>query len=183
MKSKQLFLIGFICLPFILGACSLQETNQETTTTAENEQMMQSIEADTTKSIKEKTITTESIIQKEKPEEKQQIEQIKEKEDHTALLEEYGEAYANFRNLNHRNEKLKDLMTEECIKRNGIDVKTGNALGSEGKVTSIYQNDQNEYAVLLDCIQNGSNIRILLLAKVEGGKIAEMTYNTLKQEY
>lgn len=40
-----------------------------------------------------------------------------------------------------------------------------------------------EYAVLLDCIQNGSPIRILLLAKVEGGKIAEMTYITLKQEY
>lgn len=87
------------------------------------------------------------------------------------------------KSVNHRNEKLKGLMTEECIKMNGIDVKTGNALGSEGKVTSIYQNDQEEYAVLLDCIQNGSPIRILLLAKVEDGKIAEMTYNTLKQEY
>lgn len=85
--------------------------------------------------------------------------------------------------LNHRNEKLKELMTEECIQMNGIEVETGNALGSEGKVTSIYRNDQEEYAVLLDCIQNGSPIRILLLAKVEGGKIAEMTYITLKQEY
>ena len=59
--------------------------------------------------------------------------------------------------------------------------KQGNALGSEGKITSIYQNAQDEYAVLLDCIQNGSPIRVLLLARVENGKIAEMTYNTLKQ--
>ncbi len=74
-------------------------------------------------------------------------------------------------------------MTEECIQMNGIDIETGNALGSEGKITFIYQNAQDEYAVLLDCIQNGSPIRVLLLARVENGKIAEMTYNTLKQEY
>ena len=44
------------------------------------------------------------------------------KETHMELLQAYGEAYANFKTINHRNEKLKDLMTEECIQMNGIDV-------------------------------------------------------------
>ncbi|OQO71628.1 hypothetical protein BH747_02010 [Enterococcus villorum] len=183
MKKKVFLFVGFLCLTFFVGACGQQETKQETITTEESRPIMRSIETDTKKSTKVNTKTVESTDQKEKTEEKQSTEQTKEKEVNTVLLQKYGEAYANFRDLNHRNEKLKGLMTEECIKMNGIDVKTGNALGSEGKVTAIYQNDQEEYAVLLDCIQNGSPIRILLLAKVEDGKIAEMTYNTLKQEY
>ena len=47
-------------------------------------------------------------------------------------------------------------MNAECIKKNGIDVKTGAKLESKGEVSSIYQNDKKEYAVLLDCEQNGT---------------------------
>ena len=61
-----------------------------------------------------------------------------EEPDHVKLLEAYGNAYANFTSINDRNEKLKPLMTEKCIK-NGIDVKTGVALVSVGKVTTIYK--------------------------------------------
>lgn len=67
--------------------------------------------------------------------------------------------------------------------KNGIDVKTGVALVSAGKVTTIYKNDQNEYALLLDCEQNGTQTRVLLLAKVTANRISEMTYNSVKQEY
>ena len=74
-------------------------------------------------------------------------------------------------------------MTEDCIKKNGIDVKTGVALVSIGKVTTIYKNDQHEYALLLDCEQNGTQTQVLLLAKVKNNKISEMTYNSVKQEY
>ncbi|QED60782.1 hypothetical protein FUT28_13965 [Enterococcus durans] len=162
----------------LLSGCVREVTKEDTTTTADV-QLMEAVNSSKT----EKIGSTESTTQQEKQEERKQMEESKEKEDHTQLLQKYGDAHANFRNLNHRNEKLKELMTEECIQMNGIEVETGNALGSEGKVTSIYRNDQEEYAVLLDCIQNGSPIRILLLAKVEGGKIAEMTYITLKQEY
>lgn len=73
--------------------------------------------------------------------------------------------------------------TAECVKKNGIDVKTGAKLESKGEVSSIYQNDKKEYAVLLDCEQNGTKTRVLLLVKVKGNKIAEMTYNSVKQEY
>lgn len=103
--------------------------------------------------------------------------------DHMNLLEDFGYAYANFTSINDRNERLKTLMTSECIKKNGIDVETGVALVSIGKVTTIYKNNQGEYALILDCEQNSTQTRILLLAKVKDNKISEMTYNSVKQEY
>lgn len=120
--------------------------------------------------------STKSIQSKEKLEE----EQVSTNEQ---LVEEFGNAYANFSSINDRNENLKKLMTTECIKKNGIDVKTGAKLESNGEISSIYQNDKKEYAVLLDCEQNGTKTRVLLLAKVKGNKIAEITYNSVKQEY
>lgn len=185
MKQKYLWMVCLIMISGVLSGCVQLEKNQEATTTAEDIQVMdmETVDNNGTKPSNEKKKAIKSTNQNDKQADSKQTTVSKEKEDHTQLLEKYGEAYANFKNLNHRNEQLKDLMTEECIKMNGIDIKTGNALGSEGKVTAIYQNDQEEYAVLLDCIQNGSPIRILLLAKVKEGKIAEMTYNTLKREY
>ncbi|EIP8074847.1 hypothetical protein LT173_002437 [Enterococcus faecalis] len=99
------------------------------------------------------------------------------------LLQSFGEAYANYSSINDRNEKLKKLMTAECIKKNGIDVKTAVQLSSEGNVETVYQSGDNKYAVILTCKQSGRTIRVLLLASVKDGKISEMTYNTIKQEY
>ncbi|MCR1927656.1 hypothetical protein NSA39_07230 [Enterococcus gallinarum] len=56
-------------------------------------------------------------------------------------------------------------------------------LESSGKIDSIFQSEEEEAAVLLECQQNSSNVHVLLVAKVEDGKIAEMAYNTLKSEY
>lgn len=179
METKKLFVAGLILLSGILAACGQQETKEEVLT-IESSSIMQAVETSKTKAKEEISQSSEPV---ESTEEAEDSEEKKSKQGHMELLQTYGEAYVNFKSINHRNEKLKDLMTEECIQMNGIDIVTGNGLGSEGKVTSIYQNDQDEYAVLLDCIQNGSPIRILLLAKVEDGKIAEMTYNTLKKEY
>lgn len=99
------------------------------------------------------------------------------------LLQLFGEAYANYSSINDRNEKLKKLMTAECIKKNGIDVKTAVQLSSEGSVLDIYQSSDNKYAIVLNCKQNGMNIKVLLLVGVENRKVSEMTYNTIKQEY
>ena len=71
-------------------------------------------------------------------------------EDHLELLTAYGEAYANFSSIDHRNRKLKELMTEECIQLNGIDVEKGIMLESSGKIVSIFQNEKEEAAVLLE---------------------------------
>lgn len=99
------------------------------------------------------------------------------------LLQSFGEVYANYSSINDRNEKLKKLMTAECIKKNGIDVKTAVQLSSEGNVETVYQSGDNKYAVILTCKQSDRTIRVLLLASVKDGKISEMTYNTIKQEY
>ncbi|KAJ82608.1 EF0163 family protein [Enterococcus faecalis] len=99
------------------------------------------------------------------------------------LLQSFGEAYANYSSIDDRNEKLKKLMTAECIKKNGIDVKTAVQLSSEGSVLDIYQSSDNKYAIVLNCKQNGMNIKVLLLVGVENRKVSEMTYNTIKQEY
>lgn len=145
---------------------SSKVSTEETTVIEETVSREQSKESFTSEATKKQTETTKS-----------------EEPDHIKLLEDYGNAYANFTSINDRNEKLKPLMTEDCIKKNGIDVKTGVALVSVGRVTTIYKNDQNEYALLLDCEQNGTKTRVLLLAKVTGNKISEMTYNSIKQEY
>ncbi len=152
-----------------MSGCVQEEAKQDTTITAEV-QLMEAVDSSQIDKEAGKTVPNESTTPKEKQTDKNLIEESKEKEDHTKLVQEYGEAYANFRNLNHRNEKLKDLMTEECIQMNGIDIETGNALGSEGKVTAIYQNDQEEYAILLDCIQNGSPILDTIIGKSQRGK-------------
>lgn len=99
------------------------------------------------------------------------------------IIKAFGEAYANYHSINERNEKLKKLMTAECQKKNAIYLKTAVQLSCVGNVTKIYQAEENQYAVLLDCNQNGRNVRFLLLATIKDGKISEMTYNTVKQEY
>ena len=99
------------------------------------------------------------------------------------IVKAFGEAYANYHSINERNEKLKKLMTAECQKKNAIDLKTAVQLSCVGNVTKIYQAEENQYAVVLDCNQSGRNVRFLLLATIKDGKITEMTYNTVKQEY
>lgn len=178
--KRIVFLLGTTLSVLALVACSSLDEQVETTESVKDSSIMEAVEnsnlkLENAKAESSQPTETQEIVEEDRGENPT--------EDHMELLQAYEEAYANFKTINHRNEKLKDLMTEECIQMNGINVETGNALGSEGKVTAIYQNDQDEYAVLLDCIQNGSPIRILLLAKVEDNKIAEMTYNTLKREY
>lgn len=114
--------------------------------------------------------TTESIVKEM---------QVNNKE----LLQSFGEAYANYSSINDRNEKLKKLMTAECIKKNGIDVKTAVQLSSAGNVETVYQSGDNKYAVILTCKQSSRTIRVLLLVSVKDGKVSEMTYNTIKKEY
>lgn len=171
MNKLPLFiLLGGVL--FVSGCQNNKESNNMIKVTSEETKMMETIEEEQLK----ESFTSEAT--------KKQTETTKSQEkDPMELLKVYGSAYANFRSINDRNEKLKPLMTEECIKKNGIDVKTGVALVSVGKVTTIYKNDQNEYALLLDCEQNGTQTRVLLLAKVKNNKISEMTYNSVKKEY
>lgn len=172
MNKLPLFILLLGGVLFGSGCQNHKEENKSSKVSTEETTVFEIVEEEQSK----ESFTSEAT--------KNQTETTKSQEpDHIKLLETYGNAYANFISINDRNEKLKPLMTEECIKKNGIDVKTGVALVSVGKVTTIYKNDQHEYALLLDCEQNGTQTRVLLLAKVTGNKISEMTYNSIKQEY
>lgn len=69
------------------------------------------------------------------------------------------------------------FVERSIIKMNGINFDSEVKLSSRGEVTSIYQpieGEKNQYVILLNCQQNGSEIRVLLLVKVTGNKVSEM---------
>ncbi|GGC94713.1 EF0163 family protein [Enterococcus wangshanyuanii] len=116
----------------------------------------------------------------------EKTEEKKKKVNVKALLEDFGDAYANYEGISDRNEKLKRLMTKKCIEANGINFDSAVMMISEGEVKSIYQpieGEKDQYAIYLVCKQNGSEVRVLLLVKITGDKVSEMTYNTVRQEY
>lgn len=175
MKKLSLVVL-VLSVGLIFSACGGNTKGHETVASSTTESVTMKPVNTTKRSEATEKSSTKSIQSKDKSTE--------EKVSNTyQLVEDFGNAYANFSSINDRNEKLKKLMTAECIKKNGIDVKTGAKLESKGEVSSIYQNDKKEYAVVLDCEQNGTKTRVLLLAKVKGNKIAEITYNSVKQEY
>lgn len=177
---KKLSLVVLVLgVGLIFSACGGNTKGHETVASATTETVTMKPVDDIT-STKRSEVTEKSSTKSTHDKKKLEEEQASPKEQ---LVEDFGNAYANFSSINDRNEKLKKLMTAECVKKNGIDVKTGAKLESRGEVSSIYRNDKKEYAVLLDCEQNGTKTKVLLLAKVKGNKIAEMTYNSVKQEY
>ncbi|MCB8473131.1 EF0163 family protein [Enterococcus faecalis] len=178
MKKLSLVVL-LLGVGLIFSACGGNTKVHETVASSTTESVTMKPVDDIT-STKRSEVTEKSSTKSTQSKEKLEKEQGAINEQ---LVEDFGNAYANFSNINDRNEKLKNLMTAECIKKNGIDVKTGAKLESKGEVSSIYQNDKKEYAVLLDCEQNGTKTKVLLLVKVKENKIAEMTYNSVKQEY
>ena len=178
---KRIGVFGLLIGMFlIVTACggSNKEGNKKTSSATIETVEMKPVEEKIPQSSKEVQESTKRLKETSSTTQTKEI-----KTDNKKLLEDYGNAYANFSSINDRNEKLKKVMTKECIKENGIDVKTGAKLESTGKIVSIYQNDKQEYAVLLDCEQNGTQAKVLLLAKVKENKISEMTYNSVKKEY
>ncbi|MBD9844921.1 hypothetical protein IHP33_04215 [Enterococcus faecalis] len=184
MKQLSLVVLLLGALLLVTGCGdSKKEEHKEATVMTSEAMSMRPVEEVRTSGIKE-TTSSKSEKSAETTVETSSSDKKKEQSvDELKLVKEYGEAYANFSSINDRNEKLKKLMTKECIENNGIDVKTGVALESQGEMKAIYQNEKKEYAVLLECMQNGTKTRVLLLAKVKGNKISEMTYNSVKQEY
>lgn len=171
------FILVMLLVFFLPVGKEKVEEKQEKIETATSETIILSSESDSSMNSEEKTNeSTEEVIETSSSEEKMSVT-------NKELLESFGEAYANYSSINDRNEKLKKLMTAECIKKNGIDVKTAVQLSSEGNVETIYQSEDNKYAIVLTCKQSDRVIRVLLLASVKDGKISEMTYNTIKQEY
>ncbi|MTD40261.1 hypothetical protein GIX45_16895 [Erwinia sp. CPCC 100877] len=150
-------------------------------------------EAKQLKTIESSSVSMKRVEDKEKTDDSiemsssiEKTEEKKKKVNVKALLEDFGDAYANYEGISDRNEKLKRLMTKKCIEANGINFDSAVMMISEGEVKSIYQpieGEKDQYAIYLVCKQNGSEVRVLLLVKITGDKVSEMTYNTVRQEY
>lgn len=172
-KIALLLLLGVGLLG--MTACQTKEENGEAT--KETIQSMNKVEEE-----REQSSEKESSIDSLESEQQAQ----EEKEEVKKILNYFGDAYANYDSITDRNNKLEKVMTQEAIDANGIGFDSEVMLDSQGFIKNIYQpldGEKDEYAILLHCIENGSEVRVLLLVKVKGGKISEMTYNTVKQEY
>jgi hypothetical protein len=172
--KKIIFFVGILLIGF--GVIFFNNKEPDDQQTKESSLVLESSSFE-----EERNFTTNT------DEEKKQMKEVNSKSDVKKVLEEFGDAYANYRGINERNEHLKKIMTKECAEANGINFDSGIMTPSTGEVIAIYQpmGDElmDQYAVLLDCKQNGSAFKILLFVKVVNNKVSEMTYNTIKQEY
>lgn len=99
-----ILLLGGVLL--VSGCQSHKEENKSSKVSTEETTVIETVAREQSK----ESFTSEAT--------KKQTETIKLQEaEHIKLLEAYGNAYANFTSINDRNEKLKPLMTEECIKK------------------------------------------------------------------
>lgn len=170
-------ILTFVAVLFIVGLTACKQEKKEINTTETATLEMKQVE---------RTENASHVSSESKETKDSSVTSKKESVDIKKLLNDFGEAYANYDNITDRNSKLKKVMTDKCIKMNGINFDSAVMLASRGEVVSIYQpikGEQDQYAILLNCQQNGSEIRVLLLVKVTGSKVSEMTYNTIKQEY
>ena len=106
---KRYYLFGLFLGIVLLTGCGQEESQSTTSTTTSSTKSMEAVGVSTIQS-------TEEAETSETTESKEATKTIESEEKHTEndnmeLLQKYGEAYANFKSLNHRNENLKDLMT------------------------------------------------------------------------
>ncbi|MEX1447913.1 EF0163 family protein, partial [Enterococcus sp. C76] len=101
------------------------------------------------------------------------------------LLKCIGNGFANFSNISERNEKLRPFVTEECAKENGLDFESACQLPSSGKIKEIYMplEKENHYALVLDCVQNGAPVKLLILVEITGDKVSHIDYNDVRESY
>ncbi|EHK9937314.1 hypothetical protein GHK79_04675 [Enterococcus faecium] len=184
-------MILFLIL-FGLSGCGnsqkVEETFQKETTSSVS---MKEVPKKTQKSEMddgEKQSSTEtSFSERETAKTQEALEQEKKlsKQEVLELLKCVGNGFANFSNIKERNEKLRPFVTEECAKANGFDFDSVCQLPSSGKIKEIYMplEKENHYALVLDCVQNGAPVKLLILVEITGDKISHIDYNDVRESY
>ncbi|EAK8385884.1 hypothetical protein CIC46_10075 [Listeria monocytogenes] len=177
---------------FLLTACQAPQEEQATKAGYEVEQEAKggtSLSFDQKEEQQETTNQSSITLKENATTSDSHQEEAKEVDVPLELLNKFGKAYANYRGLQDRNKQLLPLMSKQAAEENGIyvdDKNSGNALHSKGIVKHIYQpveESKDEYAILLECIQNKVNVTILLSVTVKENQVTKMTYYTLKKEY
>lgn len=115
--------------------------------------------------------TTEEIVnnssqnsKNDYSEARETVEAVQNDKNVTELLKKFGQNWINYQSIYQRNQSVKQLLTEECIKENGIDSNPNVEVTSIGQLLSINKNidDSREY-VLAGLEKSGDKDQTILM--------------------
>jgi len=191
--KKMYWVFLLTCSAILLSGCSLEIQTGTSDSEIEETEKIQKVENVVSIEQEKETTKIETKTSDSKPKEEKKPEKLnnKESEDKKTkkLLEDFGNAFANYSGIQDRNKKLLPLMSEKCAQDNGIyvdDKNGGNMLSSSGRVEKIYyplDENSNQYSLFLNVKQNNTQTYVLITLKVEENLVSEMTYYTVKKEY
>lgn len=105
------------------------------------------------------------------------------------LVKEFGERWVNFSSVDERNASVKEFLTKECIKANGIDVPVHAEFETVGKITNVYQSTEEEdsYIVFGTEEAKGNRNTIVLNVELESSGtdflVSKIVVNYVRQAY
>ncbi len=97
----------------------------------------------------------------------------KNKEERVKVLKDFSDKLLNFSSIDDRNNEIKEYLTVQCVKEQGIDVKVNADFGSSGTISEYYEstNDVNHYVLLGNDENRGAEHDVLIDVFFENNKI------------
>lgn len=189
MKLKCVSLFFALLMLSSCGKIPKQEEKEAVSKETTSSFSMKEVSKDTKMSEMEKTTKTTITEASVSAGKKQEIHRIQEqklsRQETIDLLKCIGNGFANFSNISERNKNLRPFVTEECAKENGLDFESVCQLPSSGKIKEIYMplEKENHYALVLECVQNGAPVKLLILVEITGDKVSHIDYNDVRESY
>ncbi len=97
----------------------------------------------------------------------------KNKEERVKVLKDFSDKLLNFSSIDDRNNEIKEYLTAQCVKEQGIDGKVNAAFDSSGTISDYYEstNDVNHYVLLGNDENRGAEHDVLIDVFFENNKI------------
>lgn len=101
----------------------------------------------------------------------------KNKEERVKVLKDFSDKLLNFSSIDDRNNEIKEYLTAQCVKEQGIDVKVNAAFDSSGTISDYYEstNDVNHYVLLGNDENRGAEHDVLIDVFFENNKISHFS--------
>ncbi|EON3039088.1 EF0163 family protein [Enterococcus faecium] len=97
----------------------------------------------------------------------------KNKEERVKVLKDFSDKLLNSSSIDDRNRAIKEYLTAQCVKEQGIDVKVNADFDSSGTISEYYEstNDVNHYVLLGNDENRGAEHDVLIDVFFENNKI------------
>lgn len=97
----------------------------------------------------------------------------KNKEERVKVLKDFSDKLLNFSSIDDRNSGIKEYLTAQCVKEQGIDGKVNAAFDSSGTISDYYEStdDVNHYVLLGNDENRGAEHDVLIDVFFENNKI------------